>query len=141
MTAEFPLAVHGLVYLLHTGRVTSSSELAGNICTNPARVRKVMTKLRCAGLIQAERGQGSGYLTLPDGGRITLKAVMQALDEEPVAMKWHSGDVDMECLVASGMGEVMDEIYADMNENCMELLETITIGSISEKIFGEENTK
>ena len=100
-----------------------------------------MTRLRCAGLIQAERGQGSGYLTLPDGGRITLKAVMQALDEEPVAMKWHSGDVDMECLVASGMGEVMDEIYAGMNENCMELLETITIGSISAKIFGEENTK
>ena len=34
MTAEFPLAVHALVYLLHTNRVTSSQELADNICTN-----------------------------------------------------------------------------------------------------------
>ena len=42
MTAEFPVAVHALVYLLHTGDVTSSEKLSDNICTNPARVRKVM---------------------------------------------------------------------------------------------------
>ena len=39
MTAEFALAVHGLVYLYHRGEMVTSEELAQNICTNPARVR------------------------------------------------------------------------------------------------------
>lgn len=69
MTAEFPVAVHALVYLLHTGRLTSSGELADNICTNPARVRKVMAKLHQAGLVDATKGKGSGYLTRPEGER------------------------------------------------------------------------
>ena len=60
MTAEFPLAVHALVYLYKSGKVTTSNELAENICTNPARVRKVMTLLKNSGLISSGRGKDSG---------------------------------------------------------------------------------
>ena len=43
MTAEFSLAVHGLVYLYHhTGQTISSDALAQNICTNPARVSQFL---------------------------------------------------------------------------------------------------
>ena len=56
MTAEFALAIHGLVYLYHRGKMVTSEELAQNICTNPARVRKVMAKLHKAGLIIASEG-------------------------------------------------------------------------------------
>ena len=46
MTSEFAIAVHALVYLNHKGETVSSEALAENICTNPARVRKVMAKLK-----------------------------------------------------------------------------------------------
>ncbi len=135
MTAQFPLAVHALVYLLHTGRVTSSQELADNICTNPARVRKVMSILHQRGLLEAVRGQSSGYMTRPDGGGISLKTVLESLDEEPVSMNWRSGDMDRDCLVSSGMGAIMDMLYSRLNEQCTDFLETVTIGSISDMIF------
>ncbi|MCI2057744.1 MAG: Rrf2 family transcriptional regulator [Oscillibacter sp.] len=142
MTAEFPLAVHALVYLLHRGQVISSQELADNICTNPARVRKVLSKLHHAGLVEAERGQGSGYLTRPDAGAITLRAVLRALDETPVAVSWRSGDVDRACQVSSGMAAVMDGLYGQLNEQCEKKLETVTVGSINDQLFrGKEKEK
>lgn len=138
MTAEFPVAVHALVYLLHKNVMLSSGELAENICTNPARVRKIMAKLHRAGLVQAQKGQGSGYLTLPDGGDIPLSAVLRALEEEPVSVSWRSGDVDKDCLVSSGMAAVMDGVYARMNAAGMRELESITIGSINDTIFNKK---
>lgn len=138
MTAEFPLAVHALVYLLHTGRTVSSSELADNICTNPARVRKVLSKLHRAGLADSGRGQGSGYRCLQTTGSVTLWEILQALEEQPVSMNWRSGDMDRECLISSGMGAVMDGIYQQLNTACLTQLDTITIQTISQQIFHSE---
>ena len=140
MTAEFPVAVHALVYLLHTGRVTDSAELADNICTNPARVRKVMGKLCRAGLAESGKGKGSGYEAVPGGAAVPLDAVLRALGETPVSLNWRSGDMDRECLVSSGMGAVMDGIYGQMNEACRAWLETVTIGSVADRIFGAGRT-
>ena len=46
MTSEFGIAVHAMVFLHHKGDMVSSEVLAENICTNPARVRKVMAQLK-----------------------------------------------------------------------------------------------
>ncbi|MDD3347990.1 Rrf2 family transcriptional regulator [Oscillibacter sp.] len=135
MTAEFPLAVHALVYLLHTGRITPSQELADNICTNPARVRKVMTKLHRAGLAESVRGQGSGYRCGGETAAVTLGTVLRSLEEEPLSMSWRSGDMDRECLISSGMGAIMDGIYGQLNRQCMETLESMTIGDLTHQIF------
>lgn len=44
----------------------------------------------------------------------------------------------MDCLVASGMANVMDGLYEDLNRRCMERLENITILDIDRQIFGGE---
>lgn len=137
MTAEFPLAVHALVYLLHKQQTVSSTELAENICTNPARVRKVLSKLCRSGLAVAHHGQGSGYSPAPAGAEVSLGAVLAALEETPVSMNWRSGDIDRDCLVSSGMGAVMDGIYENLNAQCAGYLAQVTIGSICTQIFGK----
>lgn len=136
MDAEFTVAVHGLVYLWHKGVMTSSEELSENICTNPARVRKVMAKLRRVGLVQSREGKGSGYLTLPQGDKITLREILEALEEQVISPNWHSGNVEKECLIASGMGAVMDDIYGDLDRRCRDRLREISIGDINRTIFG-----
>lgn len=135
MNAEFTVAVHGMVYLLHKGAVTSSEELSRNICTNPARVRKVMAKLHAAGLVESGSGRGSGYHLVPGGEKISLLSVLDALEEECLSVSWHSGSEEQKCLIASGMGEVMDEIYRNLNAACREKLAGITIGQIERYIF------
>ena len=136
MTAEFNIAIHGLVYLDHTGRITSSEELANNICTNRARVRKVMTKLKKAGLVDSSEGKGSGYLRIENSDKVTLAQILRAIGENSVEENWRSGSIDMECMIASGMADVMDHIYQQMNELCESYLETITISEISKKLLG-----
>ena len=138
MTAEFSLAVHGLVYLAHKNCVVSSEELAGNICTNPARVRKVMAKIKRAGLVASAEGKGHGYHAVEQSENITLLQVLDALKEEVVGVSWRSGDTDMECLIASGMADVMDRIYEEMNQRSKQHLANITIGSIVDTIFSQD---
>lgn len=138
MTAEFAVAVHALVYLLHRNECISSSVLAENICTNPARVRKVMGRLQKAGLVESVRGRSSGYRIAHDGAKITLAAVMTALDESPLIMNWRSGDMDNACMISSNMGPVMNDLYEQMDKKCMEVLNEKTIGSICRKIEKKE---
>ena len=60
MTSEFAIGVHALVYLNHKNETLSSELLAENICTNPARIRKVMAKLKTGGLIVTQEGLKGG---------------------------------------------------------------------------------
>ena len=62
MTGAFSLAVHALVYLNHKATTLSSEMLAENICTNPARIRKVMSQLKRAGLISTKEGIDGGII-------------------------------------------------------------------------------
>ena len=60
MKSDFSVAVHALVYLSVKGCTLSSDALADNICTNAARVRKVMARLKKAGLVGAREGSEGG---------------------------------------------------------------------------------
>ena len=69
MTSEFAIAVHALVYLNHKQETLASEELAKNVCTNPARIRKVMAKLKKKDLIATKEGQNGGVSHFHGGGR------------------------------------------------------------------------
>ena len=135
MDSSFNVAVHALVYLHHKDCLLSSEALAENICTNPARVRKVMAALRRAGLVDSREGNVGGYRFSGNPDRITLGQVVKALDIRFVDAAWRSGDSDMECLVASGMADVMDGLYAELDELCRERLQNVTVGDVERKIF------
>lgn len=136
MTSEFTVAVHALTVLNHRAEVVSSESLAENVCTNAARVRKVMAKLRKAGLIETKEGIEGGYLFRRDSSKVNLAMIADALDVTFVSASWKSGNPEMECLIASGMAGVLDEIYEGLDRECRDRLEKITIADIDRKIFG-----
>lgn len=136
MTGEFTLAVHALVYLNHKRVILSSEELAENICTNSARVRKVMAKLRRAGLVCTKEGGAGGYVFSLDPSSVTLRNVADAVGVRFVSAPWRSGGADTDCLIASGMADVMDDIYGELDAFCAERLSGITIYDIDRRIFG-----
>ncbi|HWQ57686.1 MAG TPA: Rrf2 family transcriptional regulator [Clostridia bacterium] len=136
MNGDFAVAVHALVFLYHRQETLASDVLAWNICTNPVRVRKVMAKLRKAGLAEAREGKfDGGYRALPDGGDIRLCAVLKALDERCIAPNWKPGGEEADCLISSGMATALDEIYDRLNECCVERLADITVADVSRRIF------
>lgn len=139
MDSTFGIAVHALVFLNHKKCVLSSEELAANICTNPVRVRRVMSMLGKAGIVETRAGHVGGYSFAGDADNLTLERVAEALQTCFVSTSWRSGDSDMECLVASGMADIMDSIYSQLNDTCRTKLKGISIGDIDRRIFPQEN--
>ena len=135
MTSEFSVAVHALVFLNHKGTTYSSEGLAENICTNPARIRKVMAKLKKAELVETKEGIEGGYHFVMDSKDVTLYMIADALDFTFVSSGWKSGSSEMKCLIASGMGGLMEEVYEDLNQRCLARLKEITIADLDKKIF------
>lgn len=135
MTAEFIVAVHALVYLNHKGDYRSSEEIAQNVCTNPARVRKVMAKLKKAGIIQTHAGFVGGYRFAKRAEDITLLDVFNAAGEKLIKTNWRSGSAEMDCPIAVNMGPIMDEVFAALESCCGGKLKEITLAQIDARIF------
>ena len=51
---------------------------------------------------------------------------------------WHSGDIDRDCAICSGMAGVMDALYRNMNEQCAAYLSRITITDIETQLFTQK---
>ena len=138
MNSEFSVAVHSLVFLNHRGTTLSSEELAKNVCTNPARIRKIMAKLKKAELVATKEGIDGGYHFIRDPSTVTLREVSEALEMRFVSATWQSGDTDMKCLIASGMAAIMDDIYGQLDQLCQVHLDGITIQMIENRSFHYE---
>ena len=103
MNSAFCVAVHALICLNRRQEQLSSEELARSICTNPARVRKIMAGLKRAGLVETKEGNEGGYRFVGDPAALTLDQVARALEVRFVSTNWRGGGVDQPCLEASGM--------------------------------------
>ena len=136
MTSDFAVAVHALVFLNHKQVVESSEQIAENVCTHPVRLRRVLAKLKKAGLLETREGASGGCRFSEDASTVTLDMVAAALAEKPVDVKYRTGALDKECQISSGMAGIMDDIYDEMNAACYGQLAAITIANKKKKIFG-----
>lgn len=137
MNGDFALAVHALVFLNHRGATLSSETVADNVCTNPARVRKVMALLKRAGLVSTKEGAEGGYSFELDAETVSLRRVADAVGAEFVSASWRPGQLDAECMISSGMAGILDGIYSDLDALCRQRLETVSIAAIDRRIFRE----
>lgn len=134
MNSDYCIAIHALVYLKHTKEILSSEDLSDNICTNSARIRKVMSKLKKAGLVKTKSGHIGGY-SYPFGQEISLYEISMALNDKIVDMRWRSGSEDKACLISSGMANIMDNLIGDLNYICLDNLKSRNISQIEKQLF------
>lgn len=135
MNSEFILAVHALVFLYHKKETLSSEALSENICTNPARVRRVMAKLGKAGLVETRIGRTDGGYSYQKESPITLGDIAEALGTNFAEVGWHSGDPHIECQIASGMAGYMDHLYHELDSICKKRLSQITVADVEKDLF------
>ena len=141
MNSDFIVAVHALVYAVrHVLKDRFDLFLFAHRLLRrfAARVRKVMAPLKRAGFVTTREGNVGGYRFAGDASAVDLHMVADALNIRFVQSGWHSGDMDMKCLVASGMAGIMDDIFLDLDERCRERLAQISIADIDDRIFGSD---
>lgn len=141
MKSEFIIAVHALVYMAHVKRSTASEELAENICTNPVRVRNVMSKLKKAGIVITREGKNGGYLLARKAEDIPLSSLVEPLDTSFLSTTWRSGSLDLPCMISNGMKQVMDDCFDDMEALCLNYLKSRSIHDIEVKLIDIQQNK
>ncbi len=84
--SRLSLALHTLSHMAgEPDRVRTSAEIAAHAGTNPVVVRRVLGRLRKAGLLTSEKGHAGGWRLARPPQTITLADVYLALDERLVA--------------------------------------------------------
>lgn len=139
MTAEFIVAVHALVYLNHKRNHQSSEAIAENVCTNPARIRKIMAKLKKAGLVEAKRSFEGGYAFAKEAEAVTLHDVFQAVDEQWINIAWRSGNECAACPISRNMEPIIDHTFAQLEAAGKGVLQQTTIADLDSEIFSRKD--
>ena len=130
MNGDFVIALHAAVFLRHKGGWLTSEEIAGNICTNAATVRRVMAGLVKAGLAEKKEGAVHGGYRYPEGQRVTLRDVADAAGAAFADIRYRSGDVNKPCMIASGMADYVGGLCAELDAVCREKLAAITVEDV-----------
>jgi Rrf2 family protein len=132
--SEFTIAVHSLVYLAYLpDHMASSDAIAKNVCTNAARIRKIMSCLRKAGLVTTKEGLGGGYILNASPEDVSLSQVYRATCLGSLKPNWCTGDPEVDCLISANIQTVLDEILEDTEAHLLKYLNEVTLQSVLEK--------
>lgn len=128
--SRLSLALHTLSHMAgEPGRVRTSTDIAEHAGTNPVVVRRVLGKLREAGLLSSEKGHSGGWQLAKSADSITLADVYLALDERLVSGK--ADDVEpSQCSVESDLQARVTEVLHDIEENLVERLRETKISDM-----------
>ncbi|ALS25332.1 MULTISPECIES: RrF2 family transcriptional regulator [Paenibacillus] len=135
MNSEFTIAVHSLVLLAYRlDHMATSDMIAANVCTHPARVRKVMSCLKKQGYVATKEGTGGGYALNCNPAEVTLAQIYRATSIGSLKPSWCSGNEEEDCMIACNMADVMDQIFSEAEEQMLAFLSRVTIHDVLNRI-------
>lgn len=130
MNSRFSLAVHVLCLLAMQpeGRMTSGF-LALSIGTNPVVIRRLMAKLREAGLVTSKGAAGGGWMLTRPAAKISLHGVRSALEDE-VAMRMHKEQPHPACPVGQGVHQALSLVYGHVDAAIDRALAHVSVADV-----------
>lgn len=131
--SRLTIATHALVWTASHERLggewTTSEQLAGSVKTNPVVIRRLMTELVKAGLLESARGPGAGWRLSRRPEEITLAQLADALGPEP-AFAMHRNEPSPSCPVAQGIRPALAPVYARVDDAVRRELERTTLAEV-----------
>ncbi len=122
--SRLSLALHTLSHMAaDPKRVRTSADIAAHAGTNPVVVRRVLGKLREAGLLSSEKGHSGGWRLAQPPDSITLADVYLALDERLVSGGARSSEplhCSVEATLQIRVAKVLDEIEESLVQRLRE---------------------
>ncbi len=125
----FPVAVQALVVIAGSEGLCSSSTMAQGLHAHAVFVRRVLTQLVRANIVQAREGRDGGYRLARSAEHITLAEVYQAVKfADPAEVAACSRDVN------AGVPAVLDEVGAEVEQRLLEVLGKYTLASVMQRV-------
>lgn len=124
--SRLSLALHTLGHMAgDPTRVQTSTDIAAHAGTNPVVVRRVLGRLREAGLLTSEKGHAGGWKLARAPESITLADVYLALDESLVSTG--SEGHDHACSVEHALHARVSSVMKEIEQSLVERLRETTI--------------
>jgi Rrf2 family protein len=126
---QFALAVHVLVLLgVDPDARQSSEQLAGSAGSNPVHVRRVLGRLRRAGLVRSRPGPHGGWLVTRPACDTTLADVWRAVNGDDPVLGLHSASPD--CTVGQRIQDALVGVDRRAAAALAAELERTTLGDL-----------
>ena len=120
---RFSMSVQIMMSLAYHGEELMNSELlAKSIKTNATFVRKLVSRLVEAGLVQSFRGKAGGIKLAKSPSEITLKDIYVAATCEKTLIACHKKPVNKNCPVSGCIEEVIGDIVDGIEETTKKYL-------------------
>lgn len=127
---RFAVATHALVWMAQTGGVIPSASIAGQLKSHATFLRRVLSPLVQAGMVDAREGRDGGYFLGRPPEKITLAEVYRAVKAEG-ADPCPSGEPDVACDgVGKGIELALEEVMAETEEQVVAFLKGHTIADL-----------
>ena len=127
--SRLSLALHSLGHMaVEQGEPRTSAHIAAHAGTNPVVVRRVLGRLREAGLLVSEKGHAGGWKLAKSPTEISLADVYTALDEKLIAT---SGEDDVShCSLEHALRNQVSAVMEDIERTLIERLSKTTIAEV-----------
>lgn len=127
--SRLSLALHTLGHMAsEPTRMRTSADIAAHARTNPVVVRRVLGKLRKAGLLTSEKGHAGGWRLARLPQDITLADVYLALGERLIATDNHEDA--LECSVEHVLQKKVASVMDDVERSLIARLSSTTIAEV-----------
>lgn len=131
ISSRFTVAVHILTLVsIQSNELSTSEWIAESVNTNPVVIRRIMGRLKKAGLVEVRLGTGGATLqkSLDD---ITLLDVYKAVEvvKEGELFKFHDSP-NPDCAVGAHIQVVLELILVSAQEAMEKVLEDITMAKL-----------
>lgn len=131
---RFPASVHIMTLLAyHHGERMTSDYLAKSIRTNPTVVRRLLSKLVEAKLVNSFKGKAGGVKIARNAGEITLKDIYVAVSDKKL-MCLSDKEPQRHCAVSCAMKKLMNDVTEGVEEQSLQYLAKIRLSSLLAKI-------
>jgi Rrf2 family protein len=134
---QFALAVHVLTLLAADAAAMHSSELlAASAGASPVHVRRVLGRLRRAGLVRSRPGPHGGWLVCRPPSETTLADVWRALNGDDPVLGLHSANPN--CVVGQRIHGALAQIDRRAAEALTAELEQTTLADVVRSTDADE---
>ena len=133
MNNQLPIALHIVGFLAASkGDPLTSEKMAAVYGTSPVLLRRVLSKLKQAGLIVTQRGANGGSVLAREASQISLREVFEAVREDKPVLPEYS----TKCTgaVAPVLGNYLNELLAEAEEALLGKLATVTVARMDRTV-------
>lgn len=127
-SSKLSVSIHILCMVARGTCPVTSDRIAGSIGTNPVLVRRLMSKLKAAGILNVQTRLGATSLA-QSPEKISLLEVFRAVEPHRSLFDIHTG-VNMDCPVGAHIGGILRQLYGGMQKGLEGRLDQVRLSDL-----------